>query len=82
MQPSAALSKFATWNSNLGVPCALRYTLYRIFHRILGARVLTLHVRGFVQPVYCRAGGSDLRASAKFFPIANIVASIKSISLA
>ena len=65
MQPSAALSKFATWSRNLGVVCAARYTLYRIFHRLLGTRVLTLRVRGFPKPVYCRAGGSDLRVFAQ-----------------
>ena len=50
MQPSAALSKFATWSRNLGVACAVRYTLYRILNRTLGGRVLTLNVRGFPQP--------------------------------
>jgi methyltransferase FkbM-like protein len=65
MQPSAALSKFATWSRNLGVACAVRYSLYRIFHRALGERLLTLNVRGFPRPVYCRAGGSDLRVFAQ-----------------
>ena len=65
MQPSAAWSKFATWGRNLGLPCAVRYSLYRIFHRILGGRRLTLNVRGFPRPIYCRAGGSDLRVFAQ-----------------
>ena len=65
MQPAAAFSKFATWSRNLGVPCAVRYTLYRILNRTLGGRVLTLNVRGFPNPVYCRAGGSDLRVFAQ-----------------
>ena len=65
MQPSAAWSKFATWSRNLGFLCAVRYSLYRIFHRTLEGRILTLHVRGFPQPVYCRAGGSDLRVFAQ-----------------
>lgn len=65
MQPSAALSKFATWSKNLGTACAVRYSLYRIFHRTLGGRRLTLNVRGFPRPVYCRAGGSDLRVFAQ-----------------
>jgi hypothetical protein len=61
MQPCAALSKFATWRRNLGVACAVHYTLCRILNRRLGGRVLTLSVRVFPTPVYCRAGGSDLR---------------------
>jgi FkbM family methyltransferase len=65
MQPSAALSKFATWTKNLGIACAVRYSLYRIFNRMLGERLLTLKVRGFPRPVYCRAGGSDLRVFAQ-----------------
>jgi FkbM family methyltransferase len=65
MQPSAALSKFATWRRNLGVACAVRYSIYRIFHRMFGGRLLTLYVRGFPQPVYFRAGGSDLRVFAQ-----------------
>ena len=65
MQPSAALSKFATWSRNLGAACAVRYSLYRIFHRALGERLLALNVRGFPRPVYCRAGGSDLRVFAQ-----------------
>ena len=65
MQPSAALAKFTTWRRNLGLACAVRYTLYRILNRTLGGRVLTLHVRGLPSPVYCRAGGSDLRVFAQ-----------------
>ena len=65
MQPSAALAKFTTWRRNLGLACAVRYTLYRILNPTLGGRVLTLHVRGLPSPVYCRAGGSDLRVFAQ-----------------
>ena len=65
MQPSAAFSKFETWSRNLGLACAARYSLYRILHRTLGARLLSLNVRGLPGPVYCRAGGSDLRVFAQ-----------------
>ena len=65
MQPSAALSKFATWSRNLGLACAVRYSVYRILHRSMGARLLSLNVRGLPGPVYCRAGGSDLRVFAQ-----------------
>ena len=65
MQSSAALSKFATWSKNLGVACAARYTLYRLVNRALGRCLLTLRVRGFPHPIYCRAGGSDLRVFAQ-----------------
>ena len=65
MQPSAAFSKFATWSSNLGIAQATRYTLYRILHRTFKRRILTLFVKGFRQPLYCRAGGSDLRVFAQ-----------------
>jgi FkbM family methyltransferase len=58
MQPSAALSKFATWSRNLGLACAVRYSVYRILHRSLGARLLSLNVRGL-------PGRVDLRVFAQ-----------------
>jgi FkbM family methyltransferase len=65
MKPSAAFAKFAAWSRNLGIAQATRYTLYRILNPAFDRRILTLYVKGLRQPLFCRAGGSDLRVFAQ-----------------